>query len=408
MPHFTEFRLGWPALLGGTIGNFAGIGGLLYFALSSFMLPLEHQFGWTRTQIGFAVSCFTLGSIIASPMIGRGCDILGPRRIILASIPMAAALLASMAWLRGSIWELYWAYFLATLLGAGTLGITYINLVSGWFDERRGLAIGILLAGGGLSAFVLPLMLNWIIAGYGWRAGWLAPASIMLLQFPVAYFCLNEAPRKRAMRAERQKSKMGLFRDVLRNASFWKMSLPFLLVASTLSGLNVNLVAMLVDRRIESSTAARIAALLGIGIIVARLLVGYLLDRYPARVVACLVFIVAALGCAALLAPEVLLNAIGAFILGFTAGAEFDLLGFMSSRYFRPAFQGTVFGASLSVFNLGGMISPAVVGLLYGIHHDYQSALRLGIALCVLGAAIVASLGQYPVEPKLIIGDLAT
>jgi MFS family permease len=398
----SEFKRGWPALLGGMFGNFSGIGGLLYFGLSSFMKPLQTQFGWSRVGIGFAISCFTLGSIVSLPIVGRLCDRHGPRKVILPSIPVAAALICSLTLLRGSIWELYVAYFLITVLGAGTAGVTYANLISGWFDRHRGLAIGIILTGGGLSAFAMPIILHWVIGRWGWRIGWFTLALIMVVQFPVAYLTLRESPIQTVRLRSGTPARSGDLWRVLTSPSFWKITLPFFLISATIVGITINLVVLLIDRGIPDGFVAKIASLVGIGVILARLSIGLLLDRIQARYAAALVFFTTACGCIGLLQASTIVNAGGAFLLGCTMGAELDILAFMSSRYFGLSRQGLVFGAGMSVVSLGAMLSPAIIGALYRQHGNYDRALQLTIILCVAAAAIILTLATPPrFEPAL-------
>jgi MFS family permease len=388
----SEFKRGWPALLGGMFGNFSGIGGLLYFALSSFMKPLQNQFGWSRVGVGFAISCFTLGSIVSLPIAGRLCDRHGPRKVILPAIPVTAALICGLSQLRGSIWELYAAYFGITVLGAGTAGVTYVNLISGWFDRHRGLAIGIILTGSGLSAFAMPIVLHWVIGRWGWRVGWTSVALIMLIQLPVAYLTLHESPTQTVSRRSDISPRGAELGHALRSPSFWKITLPFFFISATIVGITINLVVLLGDRGISEDFVAKIASLLGIGVIAARLSVGLLLDRIQARYAAVLVFLTTACGCIALLKASAIVNAGGVFLLGCTAGAELDILAFMSSRYFGLARQGLVFGAGMSVVSLGAMLSPAIIGGLYHQYGNYDRALQLTILLCVAAASIILTL----------------
>jgi predicted MFS family arabinose efflux permease len=270
--------------------------------------------------------------------------------------------------------------------------VTYVNLISGWFDRHRGLAIGIILTGSGLSAFAMPIVLHWVIGRWGWRAGWMSVALIMLIQFPVAYLSLRESPAQTARRRRGVSPRGAEFRHALRSPSFWKITLPFFFISATIVGITINLVVLLADRGIADGLVARIASLLGIGVIAARLSVGLLLDRIQARYAAVLIFFTTACGCLGLLQASAIGNAGGAFLLGCTAGAELDILAFMSSRYFGLARQGLVFGVGMSVVSLGAMLSPAIIGGLYHRYGNYDRALQLSILLCVAAASIMLTL----------------
>src|SRR5262245_9659281 len=83
---FSEFDLGyygWRVVLAACLGVMAGFGSLFVFTFSLCVKPLAAEFGWSREAIssGFAIAAVTLG--LASPLLGRWIDRVGPRRIIL-------------------------------------------------------------------------------------------------------------------------------------------------------------------------------------------------------------------------------------------------------------------------------------------------------------------------------------
>jgi hypothetical protein len=126
------------------------------------------------------------------------------------------------------------------------------------------------------------------------------------------------------------------------------------------------------------------------------LTVGFVVDLVAARWVAALVFVLAAGGSACLLVGDRSLASAGAFLFGFTTGAEYDLLAFMASRYFGRQEQNSVLGASLSIFNAGAVLSPIIVGRMYEVTGSYQQGLIVVMLGCLLAAAIVTRIGPYP------------
>jgi MFS family permease len=386
-----EFLREWKVAVAGFCGNALGVGALLYFGLGSFIKPLEQAFGWNRLEINLAATLFTLTSMLALPIVGRLCDTLGPRRVVLPSTIALAIGLASIAVVPARLWTFYAACLSCSALGAGTLGIAYAAAVTRVFDVRRGLALGISLSGAGLAAFFLPLLLRAVIDAHGWRAGWLTLSLLALLQLPIAAALLPRAADAVAERYDRSGS--GAISLALRHREFWLMTLPFFLVALVMSGYLVTLVALLADRGLTGGEAATTASLVGIGILVARVLVGAVLDVAAARWVAALVFTLSAAGALCLLDGSRQLAAVGAFFFGFTAGAEYDLLAFMVSRYFRGPTQNAVLGASLSIFNAGAVLSPLLAGALFEANGSYAQGVMLVVPGCLLAAAIVTRLG---------------
>jgi MFS family permease len=394
---FGELRREWRVAVAGFCGNALGVGALLYFGLGSFVRPLEQALGWSRLEINLAATLFTLTSMLVLPIVGRLCDSLGPRRVVLPSTVALGTGLALISAAPAHLWVFYVACLLCSLLGAGTLGLTYAAAVSRAFDLNRGLALGIALSGAGAAAFFLPLVLRSVIELHGWRAGWLALAALAMLQLPIAAALLPRSTARSdaiGVRHHTTSTPIGIM-SRLRTRAFWLMTLPFFLVALVMSGYLVNLVALLSDQGLTSAEAAATASLVGVGILVARLLVGLVLDVVEARWVAAVVFTLSAAGALCLLDGSHELAALGAFLFGFTAGAEYDLLAFMASRYFQGPAQNAVLGASLSFFNAGAVLSPILAGGLYEANGTYAQGLAIVVPGCLLAAAIVTRLGPY-------------
>lgn len=401
-----EFRNGWRVLLAAFVGNVTGAPALLFFGLSSFMTPLQAEFGWSRTEIGVGLTCYTVGIILTVPIIGRLCDHFGARRIALTSIPLLAISLMSLSALPDNLWVFYTIYVLCTVLGAGTVGLTYISAVSPYFNYNRGLAFGLTLSGAGLSAFILPIMLHAVIAAFGWRAAWLAMAAMALVQLPIV-LSLIPGGESRQRRAAASDTGVGdSTRAAVLSPRFWAICTPFFLIALTVSGLIVNMLPLLTDKGIDSAVAAKIASSIGIGVIAARIGIGYLVDLFDPRRVSVGVFAVAAAGCLLLMQDYPYAAAVGAFLFGFTVGAEYDLLAYITSRYFGLRYHGAIFGIALSLFHLGAMFSPVFVGLLFDQASNYSHALQVTIVFCALAAGSISTIGpvRYPESGATVSG----
>lgn len=396
----SEFRTGWPALVAGVSGNALGAGAILFYSMSSFMGPLEQEFGWSRAEMGAAISCLMLGWIVTMPVLGRLCDRYGPRRPILISIPLLALLIAGLSRLQGDLTGLYLMFTASAVFGSGTLGVTYIAAVSKYFDRHRGLAYGITLAGTGISAFVLPILLNYLIEFHGWRTAWLVLAGLALCQFPIAWLCIKDGAGGRAAGDDSPEvgvTATGLtLAEALRSRAFWLLSTAFLLVALVISGLLINMIPLLNEMGLDARDAATTTAGLGIGLLFARVTVGLLLDHFQARYVAVAAFLTAVVGCVLLAQQQTDYVPFAVFALGFTSGAELDLLAYMSARYFGLKAHASVYSIGLSIFYFGAVLAPLLVGGLYDATGAYTVALQITVLGCMLACVLIMLMGSYP------------
>ncbi len=164
-----EIRAGWLILVTSLVGISAGASSLLFYSIGVFFEPFQRDFGWNRGQISGALIYLTLGFVISGPIVGWLIDRYGARIVALASIPMLALTLIGFSYLGNSLLAFYMLFFLAGSFGGGTTPIVYTRVVNSNFAVSRGLALGIVLAGTGVAALVLPSMLESPIGASGWR-----------------------------------------------------------------------------------------------------------------------------------------------------------------------------------------------------------------------------------------------
>src|SRR5512145_1055559 len=123
------------------------------------MLSLEREFGWSRAVISSAVAINIALFGLIGPFAASVMDRWGVRRVILAAVALLAASVALTTQMQ-SQWQLTLLW--GVLVGTGT-GVTSMVLAaivaSRWFDERRGLVLGILSAANATGQLVfLPLL----------------------------------------------------------------------------------------------------------------------------------------------------------------------------------------------------------------------------------------------------------
>ena len=140
---------GWWIVVTAAVGMSTGPGQFAFGALGLFMIPLGEEFGWSRTEVSLALTCFTVALALSIPYIGKLVDQLGSRKILLPSFIVFALLLALIPVLANRLWILFVLFALIGSLGAGANALPYLRTISAWFDRRRALALGIAMGGSG-------------------------------------------------------------------------------------------------------------------------------------------------------------------------------------------------------------------------------------------------------------------
>ncbi|MGO9603874.1 MAG: MFS transporter [Candidatus Binataceae bacterium] len=140
-----------------------------------FFLPVVKHFGWSRALLSALVATAPLAAGISSPFVGSLLDRIGARRVMITGAAMVAASYAVLS--RANSAGAFFATFV--LLGVGITASTIIPtaiVITNWFRERRGMALGIAFAGIPLGGTGVTILANHIVLRYGFRMGYLAMA----------------------------------------------------------------------------------------------------------------------------------------------------------------------------------------------------------------------------------------
>ena len=152
----SEFRRGYKPLLGALIGAGCGLSSVCFYTNGVFVAAISEDMNWSRGAIQVGVSIMILIAVITAPTVGWLIDRYGARRIALISLPLFGITLSGMSLVTDQIWTFYAGWTVMSIFAAGTLPITWTKVVNGWFDDFRGMALGLTLAGTGIAATLAP------------------------------------------------------------------------------------------------------------------------------------------------------------------------------------------------------------------------------------------------------------
>ena len=393
-----ELIHGWVPLTTAFFGIAFGYGALSAHSNGALFLPITRDFGWTRTQFSSSHLVAAVVGTAITPFIGRLVDRFGPRRVAATSAVFAALSFFILSLAQGSLPFFIAMQAFAVLAGAGTSAITYMALMSMWFDRARGMAIGIIMAGSGICAIIAPKLLIPFVAEHGWRDGYRGLALVMLLSAPLILIGAHRPRSRIAGTTLAAKDLAGLtLHEALRTGRFWRQGSALLLMGLGLSGLYAHFVPLLTDHGLDPATTANVAALFGGAVTVGRLGAGYLLDRIFAPILATTFVLVSAIGLGAAMMPGAHFGFLAAVGIGLGFGTELDIAGYITARYFGRRAYGAIFGWQFAFFTAGGIVGS----ISYGVIHDrigtYQVALTGSLILMLCAIPLLLSLGRYPV-----------
>ena len=354
-----EFRKYWPTVLTAFTGIGLGIASVPFYVLGPLMKPLQAAFGWSIDGLMLCASLVALGVTLSSPYAGRLADRFDPRRLVAGSMIMLAIsyVLASQV---DALWQFQALYFFMGFLGAGTSGIVLTRAIGARFHKARGLALGIVLCGSGASNSAAPLFVHAVVSSADWHMVYLALAGItVLVALPVTWFGLGSNHSFVSAAAQPVVETYGLTRaEAVRDRRFWIIVATIVLFGLPISSLILNMVPMLLQKGMDGGRAAATASAMGVMMIVARLVVGILLDRMRPSLVGVGIFLIGALGTTFLVVGGVEYALFMVIALGFLLGAEIDLMSFITMRYFGTRAYGEIFGILFSIYTATSILGP--------------------------------------------------
>jgi len=400
---------GWKIVGTSIVGYSAAPGQFAVGILGVFVIPLQLEFGWSRSDIFLSITFVTLMQAIFTPVLGRLIDNYGSKKVMMPSIFAFGLLLGGIPLFVGDLTDFYLFYAIIGVVCGGAAAVPYLRLAGAWFKKRRGLAFGLVMSGGGLGFAYTPPLVQHMVDNYGWRSGYYALAVIVIfLILPLIQLFIYDHPKdlnllpdgdladadESAVLAGEEK-KITLV-ELLKLPLFYQLFATFLLLTFCLYGLFSNLVPMLLDRGMDTTNAALAASTVGITIIVSRIVIGFLLDKFFAPRVGAICFIISAIGTALLafgaVGPTAFLAAV---FFGLSVGAELDLLAYLITRYFGLSSFGMVYGVLFAAFLGGVSIGPVVYGRLFDFYGSYVHILGICSVLLVLIAISMLFLPKY-------------
>ena len=395
----SEFKTGGAPLIASTIGTMCGLITITNYSQGFFVGPVSSEFGWSPPQFFLGFTIMMCVGLLTGPWIGSLVPRFGLRKLGMVGLFGHAIGYVLLSFNDGSLplWYLNWA--LIAILGAGSLPIIWTAVLNGWFVQNRGKAIGITMAGTGVGAFILPPAVEFFIANYDWRVAYqVLGVGAFLVSLPVVYFLFRENTAADASSEQKEIASWGLTRaEALRTGRHWILVALIFTTVIVVVGLLSNFERLLGSKGMDRGTIATIAATMGITVIFGRLLVGVLVDRFWAPAVGCVFFTLPIVAMLLLLNLDLTfgLALVVAVCIGLAAGAELDMLAYLTSRYFGPAHYASVFGVIYASFSVGAGIAPPLTGELAATG-GYDQVLTIFIAMLLVSIGLFLALGKYP------------
>ena len=369
-------------------------------------LPLEREFGWSRSTVSLAVSLNILLYGLVGPFAGALMQRLGVRRTTILALGLLTAGV-SLSTLVTQPWQLVLLWGVVVGTGSGmaalVLGATIVNR---WFVERRGLAMGILTASTATGQLIFLPVLAALIERQGWRPSILVVAAAAAVMIPLVIALLRERPSDvgvgplgaplqvtaPAPVANPARIALQALADGARSRDFWLLTATFVICGASTNGLvGTHLIPAAHDHGIPEVRAAGLLALMGIFDMAGTTASGWLSDRWDSRRL--LAWYYGLRGLSLLFLPFALAGP-GAGLLVFAVFYGLDWIATvpptvrLATDAFGPTRGPLMFGWIAAGHQVGAALTALTAGWVRTTFGDYQAAFWGSGALCLVAAVL--------------------
>jgi sugar phosphate permease len=385
---------------------------------SILIVPLESEFGWSRSTISFAigVNIFLYGLI--GPFAAAVMDRFGLRRTMLGALACIATGVA-LTPLMTRPWQLVllWGLIVGTGSGAAAL-VLGATVVARWFSTRRGLVVGVLTASTATGQLIFLPPLASLAENYGWRSVSFVVAGVALALIPVVALLMRDRPEDIGLRpygAAASDRPFGpvrgnplatallALRDGLHSRDFWLLAGSFFICGASTNGLiGTHLIAACLDHGVSQVAGASLLAAMGIFDLAGTTLSGWLSDRWSNR--GLLAWYYGLRGLSLIYLPF----AFDISFFGLSLFAVFYGLDWiatvpptvrLAAKCFGSERGPIMFGWIGAAHQLGAALVAFIAGTLRVTFGSYLEAFILSGLLCLIAALMVLLIGSSRAEP---------
>jgi MFS family permease len=408
LPFRSPVFYGWVMVLVSSLVIFFSGPGQTY-SVSVFIDSYINEYGWSRSVVSsmYSVGTFCAGMLMG--FVGRLFDRFGHRRMtsVIALVFGVACVWMSLV---TSVPMLLVGFFLVRLLGQGSMSLSSVTLPPQWFIKRRGVAIGVVSIGGGLSLAILPPLNTWIIQNYGWRMSWWTWAVLLwVVMAPLSYLLIRDTPEEVGLLPDNEetpeitKTEDALvedswtLREAMRTRAFWCIIYTTVVPSAIITGLIFHQISILAQAGLDPGTAALISSLMSVVRLPVAFLAGPVADRVQMRY---LVAFNQALMLGSMVALYLADSVTLVMVYGVLVGVQMALQGIVGGviwpDYYGRRHLSTIRGVTMMAGVIGSALGPLPYGVAYDLFGGYSEALLASIAFPVVG--VVA--GLLAVKPR--------
>ena len=355
-----------------------------------FLSPLNTA---TGIGIGSISLAFAFGQLcwgLTQPFAGAMADRMGAGRVLLVGALLVALGTFITPWMSSTAGLIFSIGVLAAG-GAGMAGPAVLMAATTRMipARMRGLATGVVNAGGSFGQFVMAPIAGALLLAVGWANALQVLALIVLLALPAAYLLRGQAGHPLAG-GQAPLGAVAAIAQALRNPSYLMLAGGFFVCGFHVAFLGTHLPGVVALCGLPLQYGAWSLAMLGLFNIVGSIAMGWAVGRWRMKSLLSLVYATRALAVLLfLLAPksEAVVLAFAA-VMGLTFLSTVPPTAGLVAKFFGTANMATLFGVVLLTHQIGGFLGAWLGGRVLEATGNYNGVWYIDIVLAI-GAALL-------------------
>ena len=359
-----------------------------YFSV--FFKPLQDTFGWSRATVSWAATIQLLTFAVAVVPAGWAVDRFDSRWIYaISGILIGGALpLCSLA---KEAWQLYLLYGIPVGIGLAICGPVVFSLTIRWFEEKRGLALGIASTGAGLGPLIGAPVTNWLITSYSWKTAFIALgvfSGVLILifsyfmKYPARQLAVTVKPAEKSVRPKNDSMTLG---QAIRTKEMLLLAIAQIGMMMALRVVQLHIAPHALDIGVTATSAALMVSVIGGASVVGRLVMGIAQDKWGPQKIMYLCLVIQ--GVSMLLLPILrtdVLMFVFTGVFGLAYGGDIPQVSALSAMAFGAATVGITYSFVSAVGNFAGALGPEIAGHVFDTTGSYSWVfIAIGIMLFI-------------------------
>ncbi|MEL7269752.1 MAG: MFS transporter [Bacteroidota bacterium] len=374
--------------------------GLTLSGITVFDEAILTEFEWTKSQLKFRDFINLVSAALLAPFVGAVIDKYGAKKLMIIGLLLISAMLFLYSKIEAT-WQLYLIHFIFAIALSGSGALAVLIMVSKRVKEKRGVAIGIALAGTSLGGIIIPQIAVPLLKNYGWRSAFqyesLLPIGVAILLF----FCIRPVKFKEKVSEDASVKDKDtglnevLFKKAVRTPVFWAICVAGACCFYSIMGLITNLFLYLREQDFSISAAGNALSIFFMIILGAKLASGTIAEFINEHRLFKIQVFLMALGAflIALGIPSLVWPALVCYALGW--GGLYTIINYIIITTFGVKSAGKIGGVIAAFKGLGAGLGAWMTGLISDWTGSYN--MSFWVVVMLLATAFLISFLIKPI-----------